>query len=207
MQAEWQMKTLIRLLLQEQSYLGPHGMCRPVGPGIASSGAILSRSTQHVQACLSEYCFFRSNLIWLHKAYPSCLSGYCFFRSNLIWVHTACAGLSVHVLLLQEQSHLGPHGISILSVRVLLLQEQSYLGPHGMSRPVCPGTASSGAILSGSTRQVQACLSGRATENRFFAGPDRFLVCKTDSVCIKRIFFFGPKKHTLRIIYWPNYLD
>ena len=33
----------------------------------------------------------------------------------------------------------------------------------------------------------------RATENRFFAGPDRFLVCKTDSVCIKRIFF-GPKK-------------
>ena len=40
----------------------------------------------------------------------------------------------------------------------------------------------------------------RATENRFFAGPDRFLVCKTDSVCIKRIFF-GPKKHTLRIIY------
>ena len=46
----------------------------------------------------------------------------------------------------------------------------------------------------------------RATENRFFAGLDRFLVCKTDSVCIKRIFF-GPKKHTLRIIYWPNYLD
>ena len=33
----------------------------------------------------------------------------------------------------------------------------------------------------------------RATENRFFAGSDRFLVCKTDSVCIKRIFF-GPKK-------------
>ena len=33
----------------------------------------------------------------------------------------------------------------------------------------------------------------RATENQFFAGPDRFLVCKTDSVCIKRIFF-GPKK-------------
>ena len=26
-----------------------------------------------------------------------------------------------------------------------------------------------------------------------FAGSDRFLVCKTDSVCIKRIFF-GPKK-------------
>ena len=46
----------------------------------------------------------------------------------------------------------------------------------------------------------------RATENRYFAGPDQFLVCKTDSVCIKRIFF-GPKKHTLRIIYWPNYLD
>ena len=39
----------------------------------------------------------------------------------------------------------------------------------------------------------------RATENRFFASPDRFLVCKTDSVCIKCIFF-GPKKHTLRII-------
>ena len=38
-----------------------------------------------------------------------------------------------------------------------------------------------------------ACLLIRATENRFFAGPDRFLVCKTDSVCIKRIFF-GPKK-------------
>ena len=33
----------------------------------------------------------------------------------------------------------------------------------------------------------------RATENRFFAGPDRFLVCKTDSFCKKRIFF-GPKK-------------
>ena len=33
----------------------------------------------------------------------------------------------------------------------------------------------------------------RATENRFFAGSDRFLVCKTDSICIKRIFF-GPKK-------------
>ena len=49
-------------------------------------------------------------------------------------------------------------------------------------------------------------LANRATENRFFAGPDRFLVCKTDSVCIKRIFF-GPKKYTLRIIYWPNYLD
>ena len=46
----------------------------------------------------------------------------------------------------------------------------------------------------------------KATENRFFAGPDRFLVCKTDSVC-KKLIFFGPKKHTLRIIYWPNYLD
>ena len=33
----------------------------------------------------------------------------------------------------------------------------------------------------------------RATENRFFAGSDRFIVCKTDSICIKRIFF-GPKK-------------
>ena len=32
-------------------------------------------------------------------------------------------------------------------------------------------------------------VEGRATENRFFAGSDRFLVCKTDSVCIKRIFF------------------
>ena len=32
-----------------------------------------------------------------------------------------------------------------------------------------------------------------ATENRFFAGSDRFLVCKTNSICIKRIFF-GPKK-------------
>ena len=35
----------------------------------------------------------------------------------------------------------------------------------------------------------------RATENRFFAGSDRFLVCKTDSICIKHIFF-GPKN-------WP----
>ena len=49
-------------------------------------------------------------------------------------------------------------------------------------------------------------LTTRATENRFFAGPDRFLVCKTDSVRIKRIFF-GPKKHSLRLIYSPNYLD
>ena len=36
-------------------------------------------------------------------------------------------------------------------------------------------------------------ISIRATENRFFAGSDRFIVCKTDSICIKRIFF-GPKK-------------
>ena len=50
-------------------------------------------------------------------------------------------------------------------------------------------------------------VSARATENRFFAGPDQFLVCKTDSVCIKRIFFGPKKKHTLRNIYWPNYLD
>ena len=40
----------------------------------------------------------------------------------------------------------------------------------------------------------------RATENWFFAGSDRFLVCKTDLICIKHIFF-GPKKHSLRIIY------
>ena len=33
----------------------------------------------------------------------------------------------------------------------------------------------------------------RATENRFFAGSDRFLVCKTDSICIKRIFFRSEK--------------
>ena len=36
-------------------------------------------------------------------------------------------------------------------------------------------------------------VTARATENRFFAGSDRFLVCKTDSICIKPIFF-GPKK-------------
>ena len=53
---------------------------------------------------------------------------------------------------------------------------------------------------------VVRCLDSRATENRIFAGPDRFLVCKTDSVCIKRIFFRS-EKNTLRIIYWPNYLD
>ena len=35
----------------------------------------------------------------------------------------------------------------------------------------------------------------RATENRFFAGPDRFLVFKTDSVCIKRFFFRSEKTH------------
>ena len=35
----------------------------------------------------------------------------------------------------------------------------------------------------------------RATENRFFARSDRFLVCKTDSICIKRIFFGPKKKH------------
>ena len=29
---------------------------------------------------------------------------------------------------------------------------------------------------------------------------------KTDSICIKHIFF-SPKTHTLRIIIWPNYLD
>ena len=36
----------------------------------------------------------------------------------------------------------------------------------------------------------------RATENRFFASSDRFLVCKTDSVCIKHIFF-SVQKNTL----------
>ena len=38
-------------------------------------------------------------------------------------------------------------------------------------------------------------VSARATENRFFAGPDQFLVCKTDSVCIKCIFFRSEKTH------------
>ena len=49
-------------------------------------------------------------------------------------------------------------------------------------------------------------LQSRATENRYFASSDRFLVCNPDSICIKHTFF-GPKKRTLRIIYWPNYLD
>ena len=40
---------------------------------------------------------------------------------------------------------------------------------------------------------VSRGVGSRATENRFFAGSDRFIVCKTDSICIKR-FFFGPKK-------------
>ena len=45
----------------------------------------------------------------------------------------------------------------------------------------------------GSFEHFADMLQTRATENRFFAGSDRFLVCKTDSICIKRIFF-GPKK-------------
>ena len=40
---------------------------------------------------------------------------------------------------------------------------------------------------------IRLPIRSRATENRFFAGSDRFIVCKTDSICIKRIFF-GPKK-------------
>ena len=36
----------------------------------------------------------------------------------------------------------------------------------------------------------------RATENRLFASSDRFLVCKTDSICIKCIFF-SVRKNTL----------
>ena len=40
-------------------------------------------------------------------------------------------------------------------------------------------------------------LYGRATENRISAGSDRFLVCKTNSICIKRIFFGPKKKNTL----------
>ena len=44
-----------------------------------------------------------------------------------------------------------------------------------------------------SVKQSSTTDHTRATENRFFAGSDRSLVCKTDSVCIKRIFF-GPKK-------------
>ena len=43
-------------------------------------------------------------------------------------------------------------------------------------------------------------------KSNFLAGSDQFLVCKTDSICIKRIFFWS-EKTTLRIIYWPNYLD
>ena len=39
----------------------------------------------------------------------------------------------------------------------------------------------------------ESFLLTRATEKRFFAGSDRFLICKTDSICIERIFF-GPKK-------------
>ena len=53
------------------------------------------------------------------------------------------------------------------------------------------------------TRMIQAyatllkktflcCLPG-LQKTDFFAGSDQFLVCKTDSFCIKRIFF-GPKK-------------
>ena len=36
---------------------------------------------------------------------------------------------------------------------------------------------------------------GRATEKRFFAGSDRFLVCKTNSIHIKHIFFRSEKTH------------
>ena len=57
-----------------------------------------------------------------------------------------------------------------------------------------------------SSHKCSMCLYCRATENQFFVGSDQFLVCKTNSICIKCIFF-GPKKHTLLIIYWPNYLD
>ena len=35
----------------------------------------------------------------------------------------------------------------------------------------------------------------RATENGFFAGSDRILVCKTDSICLKHIFFQSEKTH------------
>ena len=55
-------------------------------------------------------------------------------------------------------------------------------------------------------RDIWPCVQIRATENLYFVGPDRFLVCKTDSLCIKCILF-SLKKHTLRIIYWPSYLD
>ena len=60
------------------------------------------------------------------------------------------------------------------------------------------GTTYRCSLVYSQTYQVelgQPTLPARATENRFFAGSDRFIVCKTDSVCIKRIFF-GPKKHT-----------
>ena len=56
------------------------------------------------------------------------------------------------------------------------------------------------------TMEGENSIGIRATENQFFTGSDRFLVCKTDSVCIKRIFLVR-KKHTLQIIIWPNYLD
>ena len=80
-----------------------------------------------------------------------------------------------------------------------LLSDRPHAFRKGHSVCVYSGLTSLSTIF-------QSYHDGRATENRIFAGPDRFLVCKTDSVCIKRIFF-GPKKHTLRIIYWPNYLD
>ena len=51
----------------------------------------------------------------------------------------------------------------------------------------------SGKKIDGICAKVNQVLLIRATENRFFAGSDRFIVCKTDSICIKRIFF-GPKK-------------
>ena len=45
----------------------------------------------------------------------------------------------------------------------------------------------------GQTMLTLIRLGTRATENRFFAGSDRFLVCKTDSVCIQCIFFRSEK--------------
>ena len=56
-----------------------------------------------------------------------------------------------------------------------------------------PGHSSS--LIRVFTVSMTPWVLSRATENRFFAGSDRFLVCKTDSICIKRIFF-GPKKKT-----------